>query len=282
MCVGLLVTEGFRGNAYAAQPMNISKAGADQVLRRLIPAWRSKRKYEDEIAYWRGEFNHLKDWFIDGTRDWWGIRPPSPTQRQTVSDLWAVNAVMTMHNMRPSYSEELRLERDHFTGQRVLEVGSGPLAPILQFTGCIRHCLDPLVNTYMAAGWPLYDYEAKFINVGGERMPYPDAYFDSVISVNALDHVDDFEKVASEIQRVVKHGGSIYFEVEYHAPTVTEPITLTDERILAAFPGCKMKTVVNCTGHEMFETLVSRFDLIPNQFQRFGEERFVTWHGTRT
>jgi ubiquinone/menaquinone biosynthesis C-methylase UbiE len=53
-------------------------------------------------------------------------------------------------------------------------------------------------------------------------MPYPDAYFDAVISVNALDHVDDFERVASEMQRVLRKGGGIYFEVECHAPAVTE------------------------------------------------------------
>lgn len=254
---------------------------ADHVLRRISLAFRSRRKYEAEVAYWKGELKHLKEWFIDGTRDWWGIRTPSARQRQCISDIWVVNAVLTMHQMRPSYTEELCLGQDHFAGQRVLEVGSGPLAPILQFSGCSRHCLDPLTNMYIAVGWPLYDYDAKFINSGGESMPYPNGYFDAVISVNALDHVDDFERVASEIQRVVKRGGGIYFEVEYHMPTITEPITLTDDRIVAGFSQCKMKTMINRTGHEMFEALAHKFDLLPNQFQRFGEDHYITWHGIR-
>jgi ubiquinone/menaquinone biosynthesis C-methylase UbiE len=183
--------------------------------------------------------------------------------------------------MRPSYTEELRLERDCFSGKRILEVGCGPLAPVLQFTDCTRHCIDPLVNMYMAAGWPLFDYEAKFIETGGESLPYQDGYFDAVISVNALDHVDDFERVASEVQRVLRRGGGVYFEVEYHAPTVTEPITLSDARVVKAFPGCELKMIVSRTGREMFEALVKQFDLVANQFQRFGEERFVTWHGFR-
>jgi SAM-dependent methyltransferase len=257
------------------------KIRSDRVLRRISPTWRSRRKYDAEIAYWCGAFNHLKEWFIDGSRDWWGIRPPTPKQRQNVCDLWVVNAVLTMHQMRPSYCEELRLEAGHFEGQRVLEVGCGPLAPILQFTECTRHCIDPLANVYMSYGWPLYHYDAKIINVGGERMPYEDGYFDSIISVNALDHVDDFEQVATEMQRVVKRGGAIHFEVEYHAPTETEPITLTDERIVRAFPQCEMEVVINRTGREMFEALVGRFDLIPNQFQRFGDERYVTWRALR-
>ena len=133
----------------------------------------------------------------------------------------------------------------------------------------------------MTCGWPLFEYNAKFVNAGGERMPYPCEYFDAVISVNALDHVDDFERVAAEIQRVLKREGEIYFEVEYHIPTVTEPVQLNDARVVEAFSRCKLSKIIDRTGHEMFATLVSRFDLLPNQFQRFGAERFVTWRGIR-
>ncbi len=188
---------------------------------------------------------------------------------------------MTMHKMRPSYTEELRIERDHFLGQRVLEVGCGPLVPILQFVDCDRYGLDPLLNMYMAACWPLYAYQAKVFNGYGEAMPFANGYFDSVISVNALDHVDDFEKVAAEIQRVLKAGGTICFEVEYHEPTETEPLQLDDTRIVNAFSQCEMKLLIKRSGREMFETLVSRFNLLPNQFRRFREETFATWHGRK-
>lgn len=259
--------------------MRLLKSYADHILTRTVPAWRAKRKYEAEIAYWRGELDHLKRWFVDGSIDWWGIR--APTDKLAVSTLWSVNAVMTMHTLRPSYWEELRLSGDHFQGQRLLEVGCGPLVPCLQFSGCERHGIDPLISTYLEVGWPLFAYDAKLINSGAESMPYPDGYFDSVISVNALDHVDDFERVAAEIQRVVKPGGEICFEVEYHLPTVTEPITLSDRRVLAAFQSCEMTKIIDRGGHDMFQALVDRFDLLANQFARFGEERFVTWRGKR-
>lgn len=258
------------------------KAPADQLLRRVNPSYRLKRKHDAEIFYWKSELKHLKEWFQDGSTDWWGMRPPTPEQKLNVSELWIVNAVMTMHYLRPSYAEELRIKPDCFTGKRVLEVGSGPLAPILQFSDCIRHCIDPLSNMYLAAGWPLFEYDAKFINIAGEALPYPDGYFDAAISVNALDHVDDFERVVSQIQRVLRKGGGVYFEVEYHEPTVTEPIKLNDSRVMKAFSECQLEMIVNRTGREMFEALVKRFDLLPNQFERFGDaERFVTWHGVR-
>jgi ubiquinone/menaquinone biosynthesis C-methylase UbiE len=81
----------------------------------------------------------------------------------------------------------------------------------------------------------LYEYDVKVISFGAEKLPYPDNYFDAVLSVNALDHVDDFDQVAAEIQRVVKPGGEIRFEVEYHAPTVTEPLSLDDNKVREAF-----------------------------------------------
>lgn len=263
---------------YRARPMHTA---IDNILRRAVPFYRIKRKHEAELGYWRNELLRLKSWFIDGSTDWWGIRPPSASERLNASPLWQVNAVMTMHALRPSYAEELRIERDHLKSQRVLEIGCGPLAPILQFTDCERHCVDPLINMYLTAGWPLFAYDARFVNTVAESMPYPDAYFDAAISVNALDHVDDFEKTAAETERVVRPGGHIYFEVEYHAATVTEPIVLDDLRIIRAFAGTKIKQVINRTGAEMFEALVARFGLLNNQARRFGTERFVTWHGVR-
>lgn len=256
------------------------KARADRLLRQMSSTYRLKRKHEEELQYWRGELKRLGDWFEKGSTDWWGIRPPTGEQKLNGSEMWETNAVLTMHSIRPNYFEELQLGRDYFSGKKVLEIGSGPLAPILQFSGCIRHCVDPLAGMYLAAGWPLFDYDAKFFSIRAESLPYPDGYFDAGISVNALDHVDDFGRVASEMQRVVKRGGGLYFEVEYHSPTVTEPISLSDARVVEAFSRCELKKVVSRSGREMFAALVKRFDLLPNH-PRFGEETFTTWHAVR-
>ena len=261
--------------------MQAIKEHADKLLRRASPAYQLKRKHEAELAYWQSELAHLEDWFQKGTRDWWGLRPPSRGQKLAISDLWVVNAVATRNALRPTYWERLQIEKDHFRGQRVLEVGSGPMAPILQFSDCTRHCVDPLVNLYMEAGWHLFAYEAKFVNTGGESLPYPDGYFDAVISVNALDHVDDFERVAAEIERVLRPGGRTYFEVEYHAPTVTEPVRLNDGRVARAFSRCELKLVMKRSGQELFEALVRRFKLDSFDFPRFGPAQFCAWQGVR-
>ena len=260
--------------------MQALKQRLHRFSRRMSPVQQQQQKHEAETAFWRESLQHLRRWFNDGETGRSGIRPPRPDQKLSVSDSWVVNAVMTRHAMCPSYMERLRIEHDRFRGMRVLEVGCGPLAPILQFDDCTRHCIDPLANAYMAAGWPMFEYDAKIVSVGGESLPYADHYFDAVISVNALDHVDDFERVASEMQRVVKPGGSIYFEVEYHEPTVTEPLVLDDARVLRAFSSCELKRVVARSGKELYENMVSRFDLLPFRFEH-GDAQFCTWHGGR-
>lgn len=133
----------------------------------------------------------------------------------------------------------------------------------------------------MAAGWPLFGYDAHCVDAHAESLPYPDGYFDTAISVNALDHVDDFEQTASEMQRVARPGGGVYFEIEYHPPSVTEPIELDDARVARAFSKCTLQTVINRSGEEMYQALAERFALVADKNSRFGDERFVTWHGSR-
>jgi SAM-dependent methyltransferase len=253
------------------------------LVRQLTPARVAQAKYETELAYWRGELEILERWFQHGTQDWWGVPSPTDAQRVTTSEVWSVNAVRTLHAVRPSYLEELALAADALDGMRVLEVGCGPLVPLQQFTGCERHAIDPLADKYLEAGWPLYEYDAKVAKAFGERLPYPDSYFGAVIAVNSLDHVDDFSLVATEMQRVLRPGGRICFEVEYHEATVTEPLELDDAKVRAAFASCDMTKVVQRTSYELYDALAARFGLVTTKFRDLhaGTEIFATWHGTR-
>lgn len=256
-------------------------------MRAIPPAFRRfvrrrETKEAAELAHWRNELTKLRRWFIDGTTDWWGLPAPPDPQKHTTSDIWATNAILTMHQLRPTYWEELQADGGTFAGERVLEVGCGPLAPILQFEDCDRHGLDPLIDAYVAAGWPLYDLDVTFVNAPGERMPYPDGWFDAVVSVNALDHVDNFAAVVSEIERVLKPSGRVRFEVEYHEPTITEPLKLDDEIIAAAFAGTALTKVRELDASELFANLARRFGLRAEIVPQLGSgERYALWTGVR-
>jgi hypothetical protein len=78
---------------------------------------------------------------------------------------------------------------------------------------------------------------------------------------------------------VLRHDGDVYIEVEYHEPTVTEPIALNDERVCRAFGELKMEKVISRTGAERAGAMTKRFGLQP--FDAHVNGMFCTWHGRR-
>ena len=153
------------------------------------------------------------------------------------------NAILTYTKLHqyPLYLESLKLKPDVFMGKRILDVGSSAIPSALVFTGAEVYCLEPLLPQQLLVGYPFYAYEqrARFIYGYAEDMPFPSNFFDAVISVNAIDHVDDFILTVKEIRRVLKPGGLIRIHAHYHPSRATEPISLDDNIISTAFSWCQ-------------------------------------------
>ncbi|HEY76604.1 MAG TPA: class I SAM-dependent methyltransferase [Thermoflexia bacterium] len=49
------------------------------------------------------------------------------------------------------------------------------------------------------------------IQAGGERIPFPDGFFATVISNSVLEHIPNVEPVLAEVARVLRRGGAFYF-----------------------------------------------------------------------
>ena len=266
---------------FATRLLRYIRRQAESLLWRVHPGFRARLKYGGEASWSRDELQQIQRWY-NGETEFYGIRPPSAAQKRQVSQIPAANATVTAHAMVPHYPVLLSIDANRFAGKRVLEVGCGPLAPIMQFPDCDRHGLDPLVGEYMKLGWPLYDYGITFVVARGEEMPYVDGYFDAVVSLNALDHVDDFAQVAAEIQRVLKSGGQLFVEIEYHAPRRLEPQRIEDDVVLSSFDKCSMEKVSERDWKQRFDLLREKFDLNPDAVHDYQEPGvFVTWHGTR-
>src|SRR5690606_29394462 len=62
-------------------------------------------------------------------------------------------------------------------------------------------------------GYPA-DWKSRFIKAVGERLPFPDAHFDFVVSYQTLEHVQSVDICISEMARVLKPGGALFL----HAP----------------------------------------------------------------
>lgn len=201
-------------------------------------------KARAEIFFWKAELERYRRWY-EGER-LYDVDPPAPEDRVTGHSR-EVNAAMTFLRLSqfPRYRTALELAPEDLRGLRVLDVGCGPFPNLLAFDGIEAHGVDPLVGRYRAAGYPLEDWEREgftYHEAPAERMPFEDRAFDAVVSVNALDHVDDIDAVACEIRRVLRPRGRLRLQLNYHAPTVTEPVTLDDdavERLFGWAPGLR-------------------------------------------
>jgi SAM-dependent methyltransferase len=99
-------------------------------------------------------------------------------------------------------------------GKRVLDVGCGrgDLVMRLRQSGVRAFGLE-VEPRYVKSGrilGELYSDEFPIIGLaeGDGRFPYPDDYFDWVVSFQVLEHVRDLEPVAREMSRVLRPGGA--------------------------------------------------------------------------
>lgn len=204
----------------------------------LVPTSLSRRvKGQAEIFFWKAELERYLRWY--GGEPLYGFPGPTPEQR-VIGHTPELNAAMTFLRVVqfPRYLTALDLDAGALAGKRVLDVGCGPFPNLLVFEDAERHGLDPLVDRYRAAGYPLDRWSQDgftYHRAPAEAMPFADGHFDALVSVNAVDHVDDFAAVAREIRRVLRPGGLLRMQVNYHRATVTEPISIDDAALREHF-----------------------------------------------
>jgi ubiquinone/menaquinone biosynthesis C-methylase UbiE len=158
------------------------------------------------------------------------------------------------------YTEVFELERRHYDGKRILDVGCGPLGSLEWANNSSRRVgLDVLAKQYLAMNRGAQAME--YVTGSSEKIPFESSYFDVVSMFNALDHVSDVERSLKELQRVCKVGGDILLICEIdHPPTITEPHTI-DEDILKKFSGFEIlfKDVYQMgPGHNVYSGIFSR------------------------
>ena len=204
-----------------------------QKLERLLYIITGKDKEFAEIKFWRKQIQKYIDWYNGDIKELYGH--PSPVNKVKAHTV-QLSAILTFFNVhqKVKYQHDLQLGANDLAGMKVLDIGSGPFPSALCFNDCEVYSLDPLIDSYLAAGYPIHCYEARgrFVHSKAENMPFDDAFIDAVISVNAIDHVNYFGQTALEIKRVLKPGGKFRMHVHYHPKTAAEPIELNDDVFL--------------------------------------------------
>lgn len=193
-------------------------------------------KYDAEIMYWKIQVYRIINWYNGDLPILCGIPAPSESEKIVETEP-KDSAILTWHRQcsEAKYLSDLGLKPEAFVHCRILDVGLGPISGATAFTSTNLYCLDPLLPQYLEVGFPLHYYDARFVHAFSETMPLPDNCFDAVIAVNSIDHVDNFERTAKEIQRVLKPQGKLAIHAYYHPASTCEPIELNDERFYRAF-----------------------------------------------
>lgn len=207
--------------------------------------WNRFAKNSRELCFWADSIERMIKWYT-------GAQPyhfpfPRDEEKEKRFDL-KKNAVMTYFAMETKfarYASSLCLNVNSLRGKRVADIGSGPTPTLLVFSDCERYCVDHLIDKYRAIGYPLDEYESEihFVNAKAERIPCQDNLFDVIISRNALDHVDSFERAAIEIRRLLRPEGAVHLLINYHDPKGTEPVALNDERVMKSLGDLNLRKI---------------------------------------
>ena len=232
-----------------------------RLLRRASPL-SPQGKRAGELAFWRSEIDTYVRWLTGERLDLYGITPPA-AHEIIPADTLALSAILTwIRKDAGKYLRHLGVPAGIFRGKRLLEVGCGPLPYALCFTECSIIALDPLLSLYLEAGYPMHSYSHRlhYICAAGEDIPLAPASVDAVLSVNAIDHVDDLRQVAREINRALTPDGLILIEAHYHDPRPLEPLAIDDAVMADLFRTRRLRKVAERTFTQLYPMYPDRRD----------------------
>ena len=149
-------------------------------------------KHAAELAYWR--------------------------DRAAEADLSASNALYER-----CFTDLFGIDAGAYAGKRMLDVGCGPRGSLeWADQAAERVGLDPLAEEYVRLH--ATPQSMTYVQGDAEAIPFPDATFDVVSTINSLDHVDDVGAAVAELTRVTRPGGRLLLLVDInHDPTPMEP-----------------------------------------------------------
>lgn len=118
-----------------------------------------------------------------------------------------------------------------FEDRVVVDIGCGPRGSLCWMSQArLRIGVDPLADAYRELG--IADQPMNYLGAGAERLPLGNETVDVVLTVNALDHVDDVDQACAEIRRILKPGGLFIGSINLReVPTATEPSIVTREKV---------------------------------------------------
>jgi SAM-dependent methyltransferase len=121
-------------------------------------------------------------------------------------------------------------------GKVVADFGCGPQGSLTWASSAtVRIGIDVLASRYADEFPELLEHGMIYVTSTETRIPLPTDSVDLMFSLNALDHVANFEAMCAELVRVLRPGGLLAASLNLDEPaTAEEPQRLTEERVRAS------------------------------------------------
>lgn len=109
--------------------------------------------------------------------------------------------------------EQIEKKYSFSKSTEILDLGCGATCPSILFKNGTKYGVDPLVDFFLQKDKEKLYNKIKLFKGRGEEIPFADNFFDAILCRNALDHMDDVNKVMEEIKRVTKEQGIIILSI---------------------------------------------------------------------
>ena len=128
-------------------------------------------------------------------------------------------------------------DQDFVTGKVIADLGCGPRGSLCWAVNAKERVgIDVLVDQYRLLG--IDSQNMTYVTSTECSIPLDSDSVDILFTINAMDHVDNFEAMCREILRILKPGGEFIASFNLEEPaSVCEPQTLTEEKIQQALLG---------------------------------------------
>ena len=160
-------------------------------------------------------------------------------------------------------------------GERMLEVGFGSGVTFLNLNENYKelHGLDLTANVdKVHEVFAAHKIETFLKNGSVLKMPYPDNYFDSVLLISILEHLQKNEQASafSEIKRVLKPGGQVVYGVPIERPFMVFAFRMLGYNIREHHFSTELD-VAEAAGKLLQKVRINRMSSVPSFFGKVYE-----------